>query len=139
MQHIIFPLAEPHKVPLCLFLHSGAVALNGSMAISSARHSSQCHIICKLAVHALCPITQVNCTAPGSTSGPPMTGLQLVFMSMMTILWAQSFSCISVHLTSTCLASISSACLQGCYGDSVHCSSLIHPAVISLYKSYQVS
>lgn len=109
------------------------------------------HLFCK----ALLPVShhlQTSCACtlsyhPGKLYSPrinlwaasPMTGLQLVFMSMMTILWAQSFSCISVHLTSTCLASISSACLQGCYGDSVHCSSLIHPAVISLYKSYQVS
>lgn len=106
------------------------------------------HLFCKL----LLPVShhlQTSCGwtpsyHPGKLYGPSinlwgasvMTGLQLFYMSVMTILWAQPFSWISVHLT--CLDSASSACLQD-YGDSVNCSFLIHPVVISVYKSHQVS
>lgn len=89
-----------HKVPLCLFFQSVAVPLSGSMA----------HLFCK----SLLPVwphlqTSCGCTLtyhPGKLYGPNMyswgaslmMGLQLVFLSVMTILWAQLFSWISVHL-----------------------------------------
>lgn len=69
------------------------------------------HLFCK----SLLPLshhlqTSCGCTLsyhPGKLYGPSinpcgaslMTGLQLVFVSVMTILWAQPFSWISVHLT----------------------------------------
>lgn len=96
----IFPLFKLHKVPLCLFLQSVAVPLSGSMAISSASHSSQCHIICKLAVGALCPIIQVTVWPQYEPLGCITDdGPLAVFMSVMTILWAQLFAAfqLSVH------------------------------------------
>lgn len=135
VQHIVVPLVKLHKVPFCLFPQSIAVPLSGSTAISSASHSSHCHIIHKLAVGALCPIIQVNCKAPVST---PMVHHWWQGSSWSSCQWWQSsgpshsagFQFISLL---PCLDSTSSACLQGCYGDSVNCSFLIHPAVISLY------
>lgn len=85
-------------------------------------------------------IIQVNCIAPVSTSGVHQW---LQASRCSTCQWWQSSG--PSHLAGfqfitlfTCLDSASSACLQD-YGDSVNCSFFIHPAVILVYKSHQVS
>lgn len=77
----------------------------------SASEWQYSHLFCQ----SLLPLshhlqTSCGCTLsyhPGKLYGPSInpygaslvTGLQLVFMSLMTILWAQPFGWISVHLT----------------------------------------
>lgn len=52
-------LVEPYKVPLCTTLQPVQTSLNGSTDLWCVRHSSQLHIISKVAEGAFYPFIQV--------------------------------------------------------------------------------
>ena len=60
VQDSTLALVEPHQVPLCPTLQPVQVSLNGSTAFWCVSHSSQLHIIRKLAEGAIYPSIQVT-------------------------------------------------------------------------------
>lgn len=83
------------------FLQPVEIPLDGSTTFWCINHSSQICIICK-PEGALFPISHItNDTGlsidPWST--PAVTGLQLDFVLLITILWARQFSQVLIHFT----------------------------------------
>ena len=60
VQDSTLALVKPHQVPLCPTLQSVQVMLNGSTAFRCVIHSSQFHIVSRLAEGALYPFIQIT-------------------------------------------------------------------------------